>query len=445
MAKALTVTSIEKAEKAAARREIPDGLVPGLYLVIQPSGKKSWAVRYRFAGKPQKYTVGAYPALPLPDAREHARQALRAAAEGRDPCAEKRVRLAAEKAPAEAIERYLVEKVVETYIQRYAKKRTRERSWQETERLLAVEMTPDPSTSKRPKAPTLRGRDIREVTRSDLKAILDAVVDRGAEITANRVLAAMRHFFGWAVEREIISTSPCEGIKPPTEERSRDRVLSDVELAQIWREADRLGQPFGPIIKLLALTGQRRSEVSGMTWAEINLDEALWTIPAARAKNGRAHAVPLAPQAVAILKALPRVRSKAGYVFTTTGETSVSGLSKAKQRIDAALLKTALKDAETSGDDAADIDPIERWTLHDLRRTAATGMARLKHPIAVVEKVLNHVSGSFRGIVGVYQLYDFADEKRAALADWASHVERLTSLPAEADSANVVRFAATAR
>ncbi|MDF0488826.1 tyrosine-type recombinase/integrase [Sphingomonas sp. H39-1-10] len=443
MAKVLTVTGVEKVSKAAARQEIPDALVPGLYLVVQPSGKKSWAVRYRLAGKPQKFTVGSYPALDLPAAREEARSVLRAAAEGRDPCNEKRISKAAEKAPPEAIDRFMVEKVVATYITRYAKKRTRERSWQETERLLNVEMVPDPATSKR-NAPTLRGRDIREVTRSDLKAILDAVVDRGAEITANRVLAAMRHFFGWAVEREIITVSPCEGIKPPAEERSRDRVLTDVELAQIWREVEGLGDPFGPLIKLLALTGQRRSEVSGMTWGEIDLDEALWTIPAARAKNGRAHAVPLSPQAVAILKALPRVRSKAGYVFTTTGETSVSGLSKAKQRIDAALLKAAQKAATEAGEDPESVQPIERWTLHDLRRTAATGMARLKHPVAVVEKVLNHISGSFRGIVGVYQLYDFADEKRAALADWASHVERVTSPSETTTSTNVIPFAAVA-
>lgn len=425
MAKVLTETAVSKFAKGATRQEIPDALVPGLYLVVQPSGKKSWAVRYRIMGKPQKFTLGGYPALPLAKARESARSTLEEVARGQDPGAAKKERRLAEQDGGDA--RFLLENIVTRYLDRYAKKRTRERSWKETKRLIEVEVIPDRSESKNKNAPTLRGRDIRTLRRQDIKALLDAIVDRGVEITANRTLAALRKLLNWAVEQDIIETSPAEGIKALAEERGRDRILSDSELASIFAQADQLGHPFGSIVKLLALTAQRRSEVAGMTWAELDLDAAVWTIPADRAKNGRAHAVPLSEPVVALLRATPRVQSKEGFVFTTTGKTAVSGLSKAKARIDAGLLEQARTAAEDSGADPDEVLPLPRWTLHDLRRTAATGMARLRHPIAVIERVLNHTSGVFRGIVGVYQLHEFAEEKRAALDDWARHVEHITA------------------
>jgi integrase len=213
----------------------------------------------------------------------------------------------------------------------------------------------------------------------------------------------------WAIARGLIDTNRCAGIKPPAAEKSRDRVLSDGELKAVWHACERLGWPFGPLIQLLILTGQRRDEVGSMRWAELDLAGRLWQLPKERTKNNVAHPVSLAPRAAAILEAMPRIAGEQDFVFTTNGKTAASEFSRAKARIDKAL------------------PDMPHWTLHDLRRTAASGMARLGVQLPVIEKVLNHVSGSFAGIVGVYQHHAFTDEKRQALEAWAQHVEALIS------------------
>ena len=186
-------------------------------------------------------------------------------------------------------------------------------------------------------------------------------------------------------------------------------MLTDDELRLILRACDHLNEPFGALIKLLALTAQRRDEVGQMSWREIDLDARLWTIPKERAKNGIAHDVPLSEAAVSVLAGIRRIAGSRRLVFTTTGETPVSGFSKIKKRLDSAL---------------PDASP---WVLHDLRRTAATGMARLGVSLPVVEKVLNHTSGSFGGVAGIYQRHHFADEKRAAMEAWANHVAEIAA------------------
>jgi integrase len=203
-------------------------------------------------------------------------------------------------------------------------------------------------------------------------------------------------------------------VKAPATEQSRDRVLSDEELALVWQGTDDLGWPFGPLFKLLLLTGQRRAEVAAMRWSEVDLVAKLWTLPKERVKNGTEHVVPLSTVAISILERLPRV--KGDFVFTVTGTTSVSGFARAKSRIDAFMTARAGQAAAES---------LPHWTLHDLRRTAASGMARLGISLPTIEKVLNHTSGSFAGIVGVYQRHSFADEKRAALEAWGGYVEGL--------------------
>lgn len=405
MAKALTVKSVEAMQSGASRREVPDGLLSGLYFVVQPSGTKSWAVRYRFEGRPKKYTIpGAYPAIGLGDARELARAALRAVAEGRDPSTEKKAARHAREA-----ERDNFENVASEFVERYAKANTRETSWRETERLLARDVTPH-----------WRGRSVQSITRRDVIELLDRKVDAGAAIMANRVLAAVRRLFNWAVERGILETSPCTGVKPPAAERSRDRVLSDDELRLVWRASEKLGPPFQQFVQLLMLTAQRREEVAGMRWAEVDPDARLWTLPRERVKNNQEHQVPLSAQAVEVLATAPRIKGKKGYVLTTNGETPVSGYSRAKDRLDAAMLAIQReRDAE--------VEPLARWTYHDLRRSAASGMARLGIQLPVIEKVLNHTSGSFAGIVAVYQRHSFADEKRHALDAWAAHIERIVA------------------
>ena len=368
----LTVKSVEAIQGSAERREIPDSFMRGLYLVVQPSGSKSWAVRYRYGGRSRKHTVGSYPVFDLKAARDSAGSLLRAVSEGRDP---------------EQRRSGSVEDVVAQFLRRHCKE-YRPRSLKETERLLRLNVLE-----------SWHGRRIDAITRADVRTMLGRIK---APVTANRVHSITRKLFNWAVENDIIASSPVAGVRPPSQETSRDRVLTDDELRKIWRAVPE--GPFGAILKLAILTGQRRSEVSGMEWAEI--DGTTWTLPKERTKNGRQHEVPLSRQATAILKKLPRISDR--FIFSLNSTTPFNGFSKSKARFDRAV-------------------KIPDWTIHDLRRTTASGMAKLGVSLVVIEKVLNHVSGSLAGIVGVYQRHEFADEKRAALQQWADYVERLVT------------------
>jgi integrase len=423
MTKALTPKRIENVEATSVRQEIPDGLLVGLYLVVQPSGAKSFAVRYRCAGQPRKLTLGAFPAINLEAARDIGRKALRAAAEGRDPATEKQAAKGdAKRAAAEEIRGQcdLFENVAREFIQRHAMKSNKESTWRETARILGLRPSPDdPSTLLDVGGDVMsawKGRRIQDVTKRDVIALLDGVNDRGSPIMANRVLSAVRKLFNWCVARDVIQASPCTLVNPPAPERSRDRVLSDDELRLVWNAADGDGWPFGPLVKLLILLGQRLSEVGGMRWEELDLEKKLWTLPAERVKNGERHEVPLSGAAVSLITALPRIKTTKGYVFATRRDAAVSGFSRAKDRLDAAIVVAS-----------TDLGPVKHWTFHDLRRTMASGMARLGIQLPVIEKVLNHTSGTFRGVVGVYQRHSFAEEKRTALAAWASHVETVVS------------------
>lgn len=407
MAKALTVKQIEALSGGQSRSEVPDPLLPGLYIVVQPSGAKSWAIRYRHQGKPRKLTLGAYPAIDLASARELGRTALRASAEGRDPAGEKRVaRHAAARAASEPTD--LLPDVVDQFIARYVKSNNRASTAAETERLLRKDVVPE-----------WRGRRVQEIAKKDVLALLDKIVDRGAAIGANRTLAAMRRMFNWCVDRGLLEASPCDRVRAPTGERSRDRVLTDAELAEVWHASEKIGWPFGPMVQVLMLTAQRRGEVAGMRWPEIDLEQALWVIPRERSKNGIAHEVPLSPNVVALLEGLPHIRSQAGFVFTTTGESIVTGYSRAKFRLDKEIMDHRQEAAAEFDDPDRKVEAMTPWTIHDLRRTAATGMARLGIAVPVVEKVLNHTSGSFAGVAGVYQRHSFSEEKRDALSRWA--------------------------
>lgn len=426
MTKALTPKRIEAEKPPTARKEIPDGLLPGLYLVVQPSGAKSWAVRYRYAGAPRKLTIGPYPAIDLASARTLGGKALRAAAEGRDPAAEKQnAKGDAKRASLEEArgKRDLFENVAREFIERHAMKSNRETTWRETARILGLRPDAEGNLIEvgGDVIPAWRGRKVQEITKRDVIALLDSVNDR-APIMANRVLAAVRKLFNWCLARDVISVSPCTLVEPPAPERSRERILSDDEIRRLWKAMDVEGWPFGPLVKILLLTGQRLGEVGGMRWDELALDAKMWTLPGERVKNDNKHEVPLSDAAVEILKAQPRIKTTKGFVFTTTRDAAVSGFSRAKDRLDETM--------------AGDGGELEHWTFHDLRRTMASGMARLGIQLPVIEKILNHTSGTFRGVVGVYQRHSFSDEKRAALQAWASFVQSTVS--GEKPTTNVV-------
>jgi len=419
MAKRLTPISIAKIKPDPTKRiEVPDSGKPGLYLVVQPSGRMSWAVRYRRLsdGKPRKLTFDGLASLST--AHQLAQQALDAIARGEDPAASKQ----ASKATQAHGGSDLFGSVAAEFIERHAKRNTRASSARETERFLNKEVLPKWGK-----------KSIHDITKRDVLDLLDGIVDRGSPISANRVKAILSKLFAWSTERGILETSPVTGIKAPSPETSRDRVLSDDEVRWLWLACDQMAYPFGKLTQLLLLTGARRSEISCMTWGELDIDKALWTIPADRVKNGLVHTVPLSDAALDIIKSLPRIESEPGYLFTTSDKGSVKGFWKARDRLASSMLDLARTER---GQDVA----IPGWTYHDLRRTCASGMARLGINLVTIEKILNHTSGTLGGVAGIYMRYDFGTEKRSALEAWGRHV---LSLVDGAPAGNIAQLRAT--
>jgi integrase len=269
-------------------------------------------------------------------------------------------------------------------------------------------------------------RPLDEIKPADVVALVDSVVAR-APIGANRLLAMTRAFFNWGVGKMLLAESPCAKVKRPTKEKTRDRTLSEDEIAWFWRGCTEVGPPFGDLFRLLLVTAQRRDEAREMPWREVDLDKRTWTISAARTKTGTEHEVALSNLAVEILSAIGQrspEHQAADLVFASErprprnrGKTAISGLSRAKRRLDAAMARLAAP---------AEIEP---FTLHDLRRTAATEMAALRIPAEVVEKVLNHSSGVIRPIAKIYNRHKYGPQQREALVAWG---RRLATLVGEA-------------
>ena len=425
MAKILTVKSVEAHSKPGeGRREIPDSALPGLYLVVQTSGKASWAFRYRTNGKSRKLTLGTSPALSLAEAREAGRLAARAVAEGRDPGAEK---IEARKAPPAQSD--LVEDVFDEFVKRHVEAKNRASTTASIVGIIDREIKP-----------AWKGRNIKTIGRRDVLTILDGMIDREVPYMANRTHALLRKAFNWFVERGIVEASPVANLKAPAAEESRDRVLSDDEMQLVWRAANAIGWPFGTLTQLLLLTGQRRDEVAAASWDEFDLEaqNPIWTIPKERAKNSQAHAVPLAPAVVDIIKALPKIQDAAGnvkFLLSTNGRAPISGFSKGKTQLDAKMLELARKAALEAGGEPEKVS-LEAWRLHDLRRTAASGMAALGIAPHVVEKVLNHRSGVIKGVALVYNRHAYFDERKSALNAWASRVKAII----DGQASNVLQF-----
>ncbi len=416
----LTKTLVDGEAPAVNERVVWDATLTGFGVKLTPAGGKVYLVQYRAKASrnTRRYTIGRHgDPWTTERAREKAGELLARVRLGEDPfltdrntretehAAVRAAKAAKAKAKAEAFPL-----VVKEFIEKYAKPRNRR--WDEAERIL-----------KSKDLDGWRDRPITSIKRADVIQLIDRVSDRS--VAAARLLFAhLRKLFNWCVERLYVEISPCMGLKGPSGSRARDRWLSDEEVRRVWVASDKLGWPFGPLFRLLLLTAQRREEVTGMVWSEIDLEKAEWTIPAARAKNGKAHMVDLAPQAVEILTSF---KHREGLVFTTTGDTPVSGHSRGKARLDDAIEDIREGEAVAAGL-ATPIDELPPWRVHDLRRTAATGMARLGHPPHVIEAVLNHSSGSRGGLVAVYQHYEHRPERRKALLNWAAHVQSLVSV-----------------
>jgi integrase len=306
-----------------------DQTLPGFGLKITPKGQKVFIVLYRAGGggsRLRKYTIGPHGRITLHNARIEAQKVLAARLEGRDPATEK----------LDARRRLTTDTVAEL-VALYGKLHlSQRRSGRELMRVLSRDFVD-----------RLAARSIHAISKRDIIDLVNAVVDRRSPVGANKTLKVVRSFFGWCVGRAILERSPCDGLRAPTVEKARDRVLTDLELAAIIRAARRVGGPYGAIVEVLALTGQRRDEVARMSWNEIDLECRVWTLPAVRAKNDKPHIVHLPDSAAAVIVAQPLVGT---LVFSRNGVTSVGDFSIQKRRLDG-------------------LCGVSHWRLHDLRRT----------------------------------------------------------------------------
>ena len=413
MAKSLTVKSIEAIKPLDKRQEVADSGasgVPGLYFVVQPSGARSWSFRYRSPvdGRPKKYTIGSYPTFSLAEARSQAEELRRAVKRDVDPGEEKRA------ARARAADRSRdVGRLLDNFIEEHADKKRAT-----TAKLIKQQIEADIR-------PYWEKRRIETITRADVKAVLKRITDRGSMVHANRVFSLVRKFLNWCVvDAEVIDLSPAQGLKPPAMEMARDRVLTERELRWLWGATAEAGN-FGACVRLLLLTGQRRMEVGGMARSELELktDPPTWTVPAQRTKNGRANIVPLTVTARKAIEAVPAIVDS-DLVFTTDGKVPSSGWSKSKVRLDGLMLAKANEEAEKEGREP--IIALQPWSLHDLRRTCATGLASLRQPPHVIEAILNHRTGIIGGVAAIYNQFEYLDEKADALSAWESYVLSIT-------------------
>lgn len=380
MRKALTEKTLTALKPGMKRYEVRDLHFPGFGVRVSRNGKLTFFISYRYGTIQRRKKIGVYPRLALQEARTRALADLRLVDEGIDP------------AHAQRSRDYLVTSVVDEFIEKYAKVKTR--GWKASHALLRREIVGPHGQ-----------RDIRKVERSDIIAILDDMVAKGHNAQANRFLAYVRRMFNWCVERGILNVSPANGIKAPCKEQPRERVLTDDEIARIIPVCRQHGYPFGSLFHVILLTAQRRGEVSGMRWSEIDLVNRVWHLPSARTKNGKAHSVPLSDAVMDILTTIPRF-ADSDLVFTTNGRTPVSGWGKPVKRL-------------------SDEAKVQNWHIHDMRRTAASGMARLGIQPYVVEKILNHVTGQISGVAATYNRYGYDQEKRDALNKWANHLATL--------------------
>lgn len=370
--------------------EHSDSDVPGLRARIGTSGAITFILRKRFAGRIKNITLGRFgPRFGIVEARALARQLISDIEKGKEPIVPKAAGVGLQ--------------TIRNMLPQYLASKAHLRSAAEIDRILTGYILPE-----------LGDRMADTVTRGDVTRLVDDIARR-APTMARAVHAQLSAFYSWAMPRlDRLPANPCRDAGRPSKAKARDRVLSDRELAALWKVTGTLAEPWGPGVRLLILTGARREEVFAADRAEFDLKAREWTIPPDRTKNGVALIVPLSRPAIAVIKALPVIDGSPKLFPTRTkarqDKVGPSGFSKAQARIRDLL-------GQELGGAAA-----PQWTMHDIRRTLATGLQRLGVRFEVTEAVLNHVSGARGGIAGVYQRHDWKAEKRAALDRWAAHL-----------------------
>jgi integrase len=447
----LTTAAIERYRATRKRRELRDAAVRGLYLVLQPTGAKSFALRFnRPDGRPAKLTLGSYtkariklpdePMIPeigadltLEDAHLLAAQIHRERRAGIDVItahsASKQQRAVQKQQDAATTYPLLLRQ----FIAEHAQPKTRR--WRRAARLLGLNYPADggePTVIPGGLCDRWARKPVGEISSGDIYQIVEETRRIGApglrparargnglsDAMGRAMHAALSPFFTWAIRHRHITSNPAFNVRPDAPKHRRDRVLTEAEIASFWKATDQLGSPVGQLMKLLLLTGARREEVRGMRYSELSDDGATWTIPGARAKNRHTLVLPLPKLAQEILRSVKRI-SGSDYVFTLSGSVPVNLGSHCKQQLEQLM-------------------SAPPWTVHDLRRTAATQMCEIGIAPHIVEAVLNHVSGHKAGVAGIYNHAQHKDAKAAALERWGAHIQ---SVVADKPAKNVVALA----
>ncbi len=371
-----------------------DEILTGFVVRIAASGRRSWVVIYRNKqGQRRRMTLGTYPSMSLGRARTDAQGVLSAVASGKDPAAEKKVDRKA--GP--------FKELADVYIELYAKEN--KKSWWFDEELINRDLLP-----------SLGSKRAQDVTRRDVVSILDGMVRRGAPVGANRTLAVLRKIYGWGIAtgRVEMIANPCLDVPKPTKATSRERVLKDDEIKKFWEMLPEIGmrEHTRLALKFLLITGQRRGEAAKAKWSD--MDHDIWTIPAEHTKNGKTHIVPLSDMALDILANIAKLNRKMKKTGVNVPEYVFPSARKGKH-----LGPSAISHAISNN--LNDFD-LPHFTVHDLRRTAATNLGKLKVPRLVVVKTLNQ---SDKSITATYDRHDYLEEKRDALQAWSDRLETI--------------------
>jgi len=391
-----------------------DDTQTGLAVRVTKAGSKTYLCQYTFAGQRRRVPLGSFKGISLAAARDAASAILGDVAMGSDPAGERKIAAAAAKIKATS-DSLTLAILIDDWRKLHLIGRSPKYA-KEAVRALQV------AFADRLNLPA------ESLDRKAVVKVLDGMADRDA--MAKAVAVYGRALYGWARKRGSVDTNPFEAV-PVADTVKRDRVLTDDELAEVWHAVADMGV-YGSIVRFLILTGQRREEVAGLVWEEVSPDLTTWNLPASRAKNGVATTIPLAKSAQGLLRSLKR----SGETVFFGRKNAFSGWSKAKARLDGLITEARQKAATDGGADPNAVADMPAWRIHDLRRTVATGLQRLGVRLEVTEAVLNHVSGTRSGVVGIYQRHDWAEEKRVALEAWGKHV--LAVVEGRAKAGNVV-------
>lgn len=367
-----------------------DDDLPGFGIRLRAGGKRTWIVQYRVGALQKRLTLGNVAALDADKARTSAKAILAKVTLGGDPQAKK----AEEKARA----KHTLGAVADQYLE-HERARLKPKTHSEATRYLRKHWK------------TLRDVPLHKITRLDVATRVSELKVKSGPSAAGHARLVLSAVFAWAIGEGLADENPVIGSNAPTTP-PRNRVLSDGEFGEIWGACP--DDDYGRILKLLALTGQRRGEVAGMRWSELDLDEAVWRLPAERAKNGRPHEVPLAPTALAIIKAVP-LDAERDLLFGR-GPHGFNGWGKPKLELDASIQKARKK---------AGAKPMPPWVVHDLRRAFATGLGNLGVLPHAIESALNHISGHKKGVAGTYNRSPYSREVRAAMLLWDNRVQTI--------------------